>query len=81
MAELEQLTGRSVALFQSVLAEHRAELTFQEVGEVRSLQAGTAVVRGLAGMQASELVTFASRSRGPGGHHSRAWSSTSTPTR
>jgi len=67
VAELEQLAGRSFDLFGDVLAGHRAELAFREVGVVRSLRPGIARVRGLAGVQADELVSFPSRSRGRGG--------------
>ncbi|MEX1315954.1 MAG: hypothetical protein AB1Z22_02365, partial [Synechococcaceae cyanobacterium] len=67
MAELNQLAGRSFALFREVLQEHRAELSFREVGVVRSLRAAIAVVHGLAGVKANQLVTFPSRSRAPGG--------------
>jgi F-type H+-transporting ATPase subunit alpha len=67
VADLERLARRSFALFGGVLADHRPELSFRELGVVRSLRPGIALVGGLAGVQADELVSFPSRSRGPGG--------------
>jgi len=67
VADLDWLARRSFALFGGVLADHRPELSFRELGVVRSLRPGIALVGGLAGVQADELVSFPSRSRGPGG--------------
>jgi F-type H+/Na+-transporting ATPase subunit alpha len=67
VAELNQLADRSFARFRAVLDEHRAKLSFRETGVVRSLRAAIAVVHGLAGVKANELVTFPSQAREQGG--------------
>ena len=66
MAELDQASRACLALFGEVLAGHRVQLGFKEVGVVHTLRQGIALVRGLASVQANELVTFPSHSRAPG---------------
>ena len=66
-ADLRGWASRSFALFAGVLADHRPGLSFREVGVVRSLRPGIALVSGLASVQADELVSFPSVGRGLGG--------------
>jgi F-type H+-transporting ATPase subunit alpha len=65
-ADLNQLAARSFGLCGAVLERHRPQLSFREVGAVRSLRPGIALVSGLAGVQADELVAFPGAARAPG---------------
>ncbi|MEB3322639.1 MAG: F0F1 ATP synthase subunit alpha [Synechococcaceae cyanobacterium] len=57
-ADLEALARDTFARMGRALAAHRPAPTFREVGAVRALRPGIALVEGLPGVQAEELVHF-----------------------
>ena len=55
---LSPVLEHTFSLFDQVLGDHLSELDIQEVGKIRSVEQGIALVEGLPGVRTEELLTF-----------------------